>query len=537
MTTYPRPGRPTTMATQGMVASPNHLASQAGLRVLQDGGNAVDAAVASSAALTVVYPHMAGLGGDLFALVYDGGSRRVHALNASGRSARRATIDFYAERGCSEIPVRGPLSALTVPGAVDGWCELLERFGRHDLGGVLQPAVELAERGYPVAASLASWLRKDRDFLAPYPSSAAIFLNRAGQPPGLGERLTLPALAHSLRALADDGRDVFYRGFLGQKITSALSAAGSPLTVEDFADHRSDWEEAISTTYRGQTAYQVGPNTQGFAALEILNIVEGWDLHEFGEGSAAYYHHLVEAARQAFRDRDRYLSDPRFVEIPLDELLSAEHAKRLRAGIDNRVAGEYAVQPLAGDTVFVCSADRDGNLVSLIQSLYFDFGSAFVAGDTGIVLQNRGSFFSLDPTQPNHLQPRKRTFHTIIPAMLACDGRAWFAHGTMGGEGQPQTQSAIVTRVVDFRFDLQAAIEAPRWLLGRTWGAPSRALHLEDRILAAVVDQLRDMGHPVAMAPAWSDQFGHAQAIAIDHQRGVLLGAADPRGDGAAVGY
>jgi gamma-glutamyltranspeptidase len=533
----PRPGRPTTLATRGMVASPNHLASQAGLRLLQQGGNAVDAAVATSAALAVLYPQNTSLGGDLLALVYDARSDDVHALNASGRAARRATIEFYTSRGYREIPSRGPLAALTVPGAVDGWGKLLERFGRLEFGQVLRPAIEYAEQGSPVTDGLARWLRKDRDVLARYPSSAAAYLGRDGRPPGIGERLIQPGLARSLRVLTRGGCETFYRGALGREVAAALSGAGSPLSAEDFAAHRSDWQEPIRASYRGRTAYQLGPNTQGFAALEILNILNGWDLHELGEGTAAYYHYLVEATRHAFRDRDRHLSDPDFVDIPLSELLSQEHADRLRAQIDPNRAGQGIPQPLGGDTVFLATADADGNLVALIQSIYWDFGSAFVAGETGIVLQNRGSFFSLDPAHPNRLEPEKRTFHTLIPAMLTEDGRPWLAYGTMGGEGQPQTQTALVTRIVDFGFDLQSAIEAPRWLLGRTWGAPSSFLHLEERIPLEVIDELRAMGHPVAVAPAWDEQLGHAQAVAIDRERGVLLGGADPRGDGAAVGY
>jgi gamma-glutamyltranspeptidase/glutathione hydrolase len=533
----PRTGRPTTLATRGMVASPNHLASQAGLRLLQEGGNAVDAAVATSAALAVLYPQNTSLGGDLFALVYDARSDSVHALNASGRAARRATIGYYTSRGYRQIPSRGPLAALTVPGAVDGWGKLLERFGRLELGQVLRPAIEYAAHGPPVTDGLARWLAKDRDVLASYPNSAATYLRRDGRPPGLGDRLVQPGLARSLRALAEGGCEAFYRGALGREVAAALSDAGSPLSQEDFATHRSDWQEPISTTYRGQTAYQLGPNTQGFAALAILNILDGWNLHELGQGTTAYYHHLVEATRQAFRDRDRHLSDPDFVDIPLSELLSREHADRLRAKIDGHRAGPGIPQPLGGDTVFLATADDHGNLVALIHSIYWDFGSGFVAGETGVILQNRGSFFSLDPAHPNRLEPEKRTFHTLIPAMLAKDGRPWLAYGTMGGEGQPQTQTALVTRIVDFGFDLQSAIEAPRWLLGRTWGAPSSFLHLEERIPFEVIDELRAMGHPVAVAPAWDEQLGHAQAVAIDRERGVLLGGADPRGDGAAVGY
>lgn len=531
-----RTGRPTTLATRGLVASPNHLASQAGLRLLQEGGNAVDAAVATSAALGVVYPHMAGMGGDLFALVYRAGAHRVEALNASGRAAMRATVEFYRRDGYAEIPIRGPRAALTVPGAVDGWAELVRRYGRRELGQVLQPAIEYAELGIPVTGSLAKWVQIDRDLLDGFPTSAATFLDRSRRAPRLGSKLVQPNLARSLRAVAEGGPDAFYRGDLMRAIVRSLTGGGSPLTEEDFAAHWSDWQVPISTAYRDQTVHQLGPNTQGLTALQILKILEGWNLRAMGEGTAAYYHHQVEATRQTFRDR-RLISDPVFVDVPIQRLLSREHVAELRAQVDPNRAGGSPSEPVGGDTVFLAAADGEGNLVSLIQSVYFDFGSGFVAGETGIVMQNRGSFFSLEPDHPNRLVPDKRTFHTIIPAMAARGGVPWLAYGTMGGEGQPQTQAALLTRIVDFGSDLQAAIEAPRWLLGRTWGAPSSALHLEASIPKAVIDELRAMGHPVEVAPAWSDLFGHAQAVAVDRERGVLMGGADPRGDGAAVGF
>jgi gamma-glutamyltranspeptidase/glutathione hydrolase len=519
-----------------MVASPHYLASQAGLSLLQAGGNAVDAAVATSAALAVAYPQNTSVGGDLFALVWEAKSGRVHALNASGRAAALATIDFYRQRGCEEIPARGPLAALTVPGAVSGWSALLERLGRMELGRVLEPAIELAERGCPVAGRLAGMLAKDRELLAADPGARQAFLRPDGSAPRQGSLLRQPALAQTLRTLAERGEEAFYRGELGARMTEALTAAGSPLRAEDFAAHRADWVEPISTTYRGLTAYNLPPNTQGLTALQILNIAEGWDLAGFGDGSVAYYHHMVEATRQAFRDRSA-ITDPAFAEIPLAQLLSKQHAARLRSEIDPDRAGPQGLPALGGDTVYVAAADDEGNLVSLIHSIYWDFGSCVAPADSGMIIQNRGSFFSLDLDHPNRLEPGKRTFHTLIAGLLVRDGKPWLAYGTMGGEGQPQTQAALVTRMVDFGYDPQRAIEAPRWLLGRTWGAYSSFLHLEERMGSAVIDQLRQMGHPVAIAPAWDEQLGHAQIVAVDHAEGVLQGGADPRGDGAAVGW
>jgi oxamate amidohydrolase len=524
------------MATRGMVATPHYLASQAGLRLLQEGGTAVDAAVAAAAVLTVVYPHNTSLGGDLFALVHDPRRGAVEALNASGRAAARASIDLYRGAGYEVIPPRGPLAALTVPGAVDGWCELLERAGRKELGQVLQPAIEYAEQGHPVSSRLAEWLTTDRELLAASVSTARTYLQSDGRAPAQGELLRQPNLARSLRQLATSGRESFYRGELGERICEALAAVGSPLTLDDFAAHRSEWQQPISTRYRDQDVYQLGPSTQGVTALQILNIAEDWDLQALGDGSPDYYHLLVEATRQALRDR-ALISDPAFVDVPLERLLSKEYAARLRSEIDPRRAGPLNLAPAGGDTIYLCVADGDGLLVSLIQSVYWDFGSGVVAGDTGILLQNRGTFFSLDPAEPNRLEPGKRTFHTLIPAMLAADGQPWLAYGNMGGEGQPQSQAAIVTRIIDFGYELQAAIEAPRWLLGRAWGEPSTLLKLDQQVPAGVVEQLAGMGHAVEVLPPWSETLGHAQAVGVDRQRGILLGAADPRGDGAAVGF
>ncbi|MCC7104445.1 MAG: gamma-glutamyltransferase [Chloroflexi bacterium] len=519
-----------------MVASPNALASQAGLRILQAGGSAVDAAIATSATLAVLYPHMAGLGGDLFALVYDAASGRVSALNASGRAAARATIDWYRARGHRRIPARGPLAALTVPGAVDGWGELHACFGRLDLEQILEPAIGHAANGAPVGRSLALWCARDLEVISQQPACGSIYLSANGQPWRFGQVLRQPGLERCLREIGRRGCRALYDGPLAEEVAGAASQAGGPLTAEDFARHTSTWVEPIQGFYRGQTVYQMPPNTQGMAAIEILQVADGWDIAEFGEGTTAYYHHLVEATRQAFLDRDRYLTDPSFSEIPLDRLLSAEHAATLRARVDSFRAGGARPSTAGGDTTYLCAADRDGNLVSLIHSIYWDFGSAFIAGDTGIILQNRGAFFSLDPEHPNRLEPGKRTFHTLIPAMLAREGTPWLAYGSMGGEGQPQTQAALVTRIVDFGFDLQAAVEGPRWLLGRVWGVEDSKLHLEGRIPATIAAELHSMGHDVVRAADWDELFGHAQAIARD-ESGLLRGAADPRGDGAAVGY
>ena len=533
----PRTGRQPVLATRGAMAAPHHAAAQAGLRMLERGGSAVDAAIAANAVLGVVYPHMAGPGGDLFCLLWDAASGRLEALNGSGRAAAAATIDFYRSHRHDRIPIRGPLAAVTVPGAVDGWVRLHERLGRLAFVELFEPAIELAEEGFPVPESLASWSALASDVLELDPTTRATFRPN-GRPLRMGEQLRLPRLAATLRQIGGGGTEAFYLGPVAAEVCRYLAERGGVLRTDDFAAHRSDWVEPISAPYRGYTAYQMPPNTQGFTALQILTVLDGIDVEALGDSSVAFLHTMAEAARLAFEDRDRYLSGPAFVDVPLRRLLSPEHAGKIRRRIDP-ARRPMAPAPVAagGDTCYLCAVDRDGNTVSLIQSVYFDFGSGVIAGDSGLLLQNRGSFFSLDPAHPNHLEPGKRTFHTIIPAMLFKDGQPALAYGTMGGEGQPQTQSAIVTRMVDFGYDVQRAIEAPRWLYGRTWGAESVALTLEDGIAAETRARLGAMGHDVRTVPTWSDSLGHAQAIWIDRSAGTLWAAADPRSDGAATGW
>jgi oxamate amidohydrolase len=547
----PRTGRPPVFARRGMIATSHYLASGAGLNALRRGGSAVDAAIAANAVLCVAYPHMAGLGGDAFWLIHDPGHGGVQALNASGPAARLATRAYYRERGhTDEIPQRGALAALTVPGAVDGWRVAHERFGRLPWDDLFADALEYARSGVAISRSVADWLAQDVPVFREHESSARIYLPD-GRPRREGERLVQAELAGTLQTLARDGaRRGFYEGAVAQRICEPLENAGSPLRAEDFAAFEAEWVEPLSTTYRGFTAYEFPPNTQGFAALQILNMIERFDVQAWGDGTADYYHHMAEAVKLAFADRDAWLTDPRFVDIPLDRLLSKAYAAARSERIAGRNAMEMAkVEPgvafegagtrpsPAGDTVYFCVVDGEGLAVSVIQSIYHDFGSAFVAGDTGVLLQNRGSFFSLDEDHPNRLEPGKRTFHTLIPAMLFQDDEPYLVYGTMGGEGQPQTHAALVTRLVDFGYDVQQAIEAPRWLMGRTWGTQSRDLSLEGRIGDEVVRELELRGQPVKMLAEWDDNMGHAQAIRIHREHGFLEGGADPRGDGAALGF
>jgi len=534
-----------------VVSTPHYLASAAGLNTLQQGGSAVDAAIAANAVLCVVYPHMAGLGGDGFWLIAEPTTGGVVGINAGGPSARTATLDYYRPRSKdNEIPARGPLSALTVPGAIDGWRLAHERFGRLSWHKLFDAAIEYAGGGVAVTRSLADWMAQDEPILAAYPQTAAIFLpdNRV---PREGQRLVQGELARSLQQIASLGaRKGFYEGDLAERICAALQSEGSPLAADDFAGFHAEWVEPISANYRGYDVYQLPPNTQGFAALQILKLIEGYDVAAWGDGTADYYHHMAEAVKIAFADREEWLTDPNFVDIPVQQLISQAYIDERRRLIDPDRALDIATVPAGiayvypherrapeGDTCYFCAADQDGMVVSLISSIYHDFGSAVVGGDTGIILQNRGAFFSLDEKHPNHLQPGKRTFHTLIPALLTRDGQPYLAFGSMGGEGQPQSQAAMVTRLVDFGYDVQQAIEAPRWLMGRTWGTRSRNMTLEGRISDEVARELKRRGQPVQMVTDWNDNLGHAQAIRVDREQGFFEGGADPRGDGAALGY
>ena len=536
------------LTTRGMVTSPNYLATQAGLDVLRRGGNAVDAAVATAVTLAVVYPQMCTPGGDNFWLIYIAKTGELRGLNASGRAGAKATIDFYASKGLKSIPSRGYLAANTVPGAVSGWDEAY-RYSQSALKtsmpwkDLFASAIAYARDGFPVSTSLSYWSAVNADpddkvfrDLQRFPEFARVFM-KDGKPLVTGDMFRQPDLAATLTAIAEKGAAEFYRGDIARRIVADLEKNGGMLSLKDFADHKADWVEPIRVNYRGLSACNLPPNTQGMASLEILNILNNFDVKAMGEGSADYYHAVIEATKEAFADRDAYLSDPAFVSIPLDRLLSEDHGKKQAERIDmKKAAGPKAPLDPKGDTIWLGVVDKDGNAVSLIQSIYHDFGSGIVAEGTGVLLQNRGSFFSLDPKHVNHLEPGKRTMHTLNPAMLLKDGKPYLVYGTMGGEGQPQTQAAIVTRVVDFGMSPQEAITAPRWLYGRTWGAASNDVKLEGRIPASVVEELKKRGHPVKVVEDFTDTMGHAGAILV-RDNGVLQGATDPRGDGLAAGF
>ncbi|MGD1942516.1 MAG: gamma-glutamyltransferase [Leptolyngbyaceae cyanobacterium] len=520
---------------QGMVVCPHALASAAGAQILSNGGNAVDAAIATQAALSVVYPHMTGLGGDAFWIIYDAQTGAVQGLNGSGRSAQAATIDFYTRQGLTAIPQRGPLAALTVPGAVDSWTQAHQRFGQFDWAALLQPAISLAESGYPVTGSQAHWTRRDRDYLRQYAPASCPFLPQGTVPPA-GTTITNPDLARTLRQLADGGAADFYQGAIAAQITDYLASVGGVLTMDDLAAHRSDWVEPLETTYRGYRVMQMPPNSQGFTVLSMLNLIELFDLTQLGADSADYYHLMIEATKLAFADRDRWLTDSDFADIPIQQLISKPYSDQRRGLIQMEQARLAIAPPVGGDTVYTAVTDAAGNAVSVIQSVYFDFGAAVVVPGTGFVLQNRGCFFGLDPAQVNCLAPRKRTFHTLMPGLvLHPSGQPYLVLGTMGGEGQPQTQLALLTRLLDFGFDPQAAINAPRWLWGRTWGVAETGLTMEGRIDPAIRRALQIRGHPVTAAADWTEKMGHAHVIRCSDDSTEYEGACDPRSDGAAI--
>ncbi len=530
---------PEARARRALVASPHALASEAGRAASERGGNAVDAAVAAAITIAVVYPHMNGAGGDSFWLIYDAGRGRLLGLNAAGRSAAAADLESYRARHGVAIPVRGGPAALTVPGAVSGWWEA-HRLSRATMGSPLawpdlfEHAITHAREGFvPSAGQQRNTRIAGALFAEGAPDEVRRTLWPIYHPERLADaRFVQSDLAKTLTILAEGGGDEFYRGALARRLAEAARAAGSPLTAADLAEHRADWVDALRVPYRGGEAASFPPPTQGFAALAILALLDGFDVASLDE--ADYVHLVVEATKLAFEDRDRYLTDPTLVPVPVERCLDPARLARRRGRISRRSAMPVDGRSAPGDTIAIVAADERGNAVALIQSLYHEFGSGVVAGDTGVLLQNRGAFFSLDPAHPNRLAPRKRTAHTLIPSMYLVGDRPRFVYGTMGGEGQPQTQAALVTRLIDRGLGPQAAVEAPRWLLGRTWGEESRALRLEARFDPAVVESLRERGHDARVVDDWSDLMGHAQVIRLDEAG--LTGGSDPRADGAAVG-
>ena len=535
-------GRSVTRAQNGMVACPHAQASEAGVEMLKAGGSAVDAAIAASAVLSVVYPHMTSVGGDQFWLIWDAGRGAVRFLNAGGRAAASGTIDWFTRRGLAEIPYRGIVPAtLTTPGAVAGWCEAHAALGRLPLARDLAPAIGWARNGFPATARLCSWSGKNAAVLAESPEASAIFLP-GGNPPQAGQRLRNPDLALTLERIGGLGREGFYEGETGRELARFSREHGGFFTERDLAEQRARWGEPVSTTYRGVTIYETPPPTQGLSVLQMLNLLEPYDLSRLDFLGPDLAHLLVQAKQIAFHDRDRLIADPDFVKVPVARLVSKAYADERRPLIDPARALPWDRVPssgsLAGDTVFVCAVDAQGNAAGFIQSVYGMFGSGVVAGRTGVLLQNRSAYFSLDPAHPNRLEPGKIPLHTLI-ASLAFKGDAlWQVLGCMGADGQPQIHLQAYTAMIDFGLDIQQALEAPRWLAGRfVIGDPRDLLNVEARFPASTIAELERRGHRVNRWPAWEELAGHAHGITIEAGTGARLGASDPRSDGAAIGY
>lgn len=524
-------GRSIVRAEHGMVASSQPLASQVGLDILQRGGNAVDAAIAMAAMLNITEPMMTGVGGDAFMLTYWAKTKELKGLNASGRAPRALSLDYFKKKGIKTMPADG-MEPITVPGAFDGWVTLLEKYGSMKLADLLAPAIEYAENGFPVMEKTAADWESEVAKLKKTPAAAANYLVD-GRAPRAGEIFRQKNLARTLRVLARGGRDAFYKGEIARAIVDYCQKNGGFLTMEDFAAHRSEWVEPISTSYRGYSVYECPPNGQGLTALLTLNILEGFDLAAMNTQPDLYYHTLIEATKLAFADRNKYIADPAFAKVPVSQLLSKEYAASRRA----LIAPDKVIEtPVPGqivndsDTTYFTVVDKDHNAVSFINSLYEIFGSGIVAGNTGILLHDRGAGFSLDPAHANRIEPGKRPFHTIIPAMVFKGGKFFCSFGVMGGGVQPQGHVQVLTNFIDLGMNLQQAIEAPRF----RYLAGTRVL-MEDEMTDSVIKRLVERGHQRATERGLT--MGGGQAIMLDPASGTLMGASDPRKDGMALGY
>ncbi|MCA8992516.1 MAG: gamma-glutamyltransferase [Planctomycetaceae bacterium] len=531
------------MARNGMVATSHPMAAQVGLDILKAGGNAADAAIAVNAMLGVVEPMSCGVGGDLFVVYWDAKTQTLYGLNASGRSPYELDRATLVEMGLKEIPLYAPAS-WTVPGCVDGWQVLADRFGTRSLGELLDPAIQTAENGFPVSEIIAASWKASAERLAAWPDSAETWLID-GKAPQTGQIFTNARLAETLRKIAKDGRDAFYEGDIAEEIVAFSEANGGHFSLKDFAETHADWVSPVSTNYRGYDVWELPPNGQGIAALQMLNILEAYNLAEMKHNSANYLHLFVEAKKLAFADRARFYADPDFSDVPVEQLISKEYATRQRRRIDpNKASVEVPPgDPILkmGDTVYLTVVDKDRNCCSFIQSNYHGFGSHMTPGKLGFALQNRGALFSLDDEHPNRLEPHKRPFHTIIPAMVTKDGKPWFCFGVMGGDMQPQGHVQVLCNLIDFGMNVQAAGDAARTRhvgsaqpTGKPMDPKGGQVAVESGVSVEVVESLKMLGHDVITLPGG---FGGYQGILIDPETNVLHGGTDPRKDGAAVGY
>ena len=535
-------GRPVTLAPNGMVTSPHSLASAAGADVLRAGGSAIDAAIAAAAVLAVVYPHMTGLGGDAFWLIHDGRSGEVTYLNGGGKAAGGASLASLQERRLSEIPLRGIVPAtLTVPGGVASWIAAHDAHGQLPLRRLLEAAIGYAREGFPVTGRLASFIEMTREDLIRQREAAALFFPE-GTAPLPGTKLTNPGLAATLEAIADRGWSGFYQGPVAGEMLRFSQEHGGFFDSASFEAQKATWGAPLTGRYRDVTIFNTPPPTQGFTVLEMLNLVEPHQPHKMDLLGPDRLHLLVQAKQIAYHDRDRWLADPAFAEVPVEMLVSRDYAHRRGRLINPDAALRWDQVPsfgsLAGDTVYIAAVDREGNAASLIQSLYGAFGSCVVAGNTGVVLQNRGAYFSLDPMHPNRLEPGKIPLHTLIASMAKRDGKLWSVLGCMGADGQPQIQLQLYSAMIDFGLDIQQAIELPRFLSGRfALGEARDTLYMESRFPADTIGALERRGHVVHRWGPWNEMAGHAHGITIAAQDRTLSGGSDPRSDGAAIGY
>jgi len=530
------------IAPHGMVATSQPLAAQIGIDILKSGGNAIDAAIAVNAALGLMEPTSNGIGGDLFAIIWDAETQALYGLNASGRSPQSLTLKYFQKNGYEKIPPYGPLP-VTVPGCVDGWFELHNRFGDLPMREILQPTISYARNGFPVSEVIAYYWQYGVRQLSKYENFSDIF-TIDGRAPEKGEIFKNPYLANTLEIIADHGRDAFYKGKIAEKIAEYMDRNGGFLSYEDLAAHQSEWVDPVSTDYRGFTVWELPPNGQGIAALQMLNILEGFNLAVQGFGSPEYIHYFVEAKKLAFEDRAKFYADPEFNDIPVKHLISQSYAKERRELINPRKASNKlpAGDPGKenGDTIYLTVADSSGNMVSLIQSNYRGMGSGMTPDSLGFVLQDRGELFNLNPDHFNAYAPGKRPFHTIIPGFVTKDGKPYMSFGVMGGSMQPQGHVQILVNMIDFGMNLQEAGDSPRIRhIGSSQPTGEQmtdggTVYLESGFAGSTIQALKELGHSIDLS---SVSFGGYQAILWDNEEKVYYGASESRKDGCAIGY
>ena len=528
------------LGQNGMVATSHPLATQIGIDILKSGGNAIDAAIAANAALGLMEPTSNGIGGDLFAIVWYEKEKKLYGLNASGRSPKNLKIEYFKSKNLKSIPPYGPLP-VSVPGCVDGWFSLNERFGKKQMKELLMPTIEYAENGFPVTEVVSYYMELASEKFINYPNFEDTYMIN-GKTPSKGEVFKNPDLANTLKIISSKGRDGFYNGSVANTISKFMAEQGGFLDKDDLNSHKSTWIEPVSSSYRGYDIWELPPNGQGIAALQILNIMEGYDVKKMGFGSAEYIHHFVEAKKIAFADRAKYYADPDFNEIPTEYLISKNYAKKRRLEINPKVSSE-TVNPANlenGDTIYLTVADSEGNMVSLIQSNYRGMGSGMIPTGLGFMLQDRGELFSLDKDHFNVYEPRKRPFHTIIPAFITKEGKPLVSFGLMGGAMQPQGHAQIVINLIDFEMNLQEAGDAPR-IRHSSDDQPTGGkmldggtIYLETGFDYESIRELLKIGHKVGFDLG---SFGGYQAIKINNESKVYYGASESRKDGNAAGY